>query len=88
MGYTILMQDEIEAMTIEELEAELATINAQRTQLKQEALAVHAVLDAKNVRASAARKLATLSDAEMAAAVQMINTQAVASNGAVGTAAI
>lgn len=77
-----------DTMTVEELEATIAEINAKRAVLKAQAVAVHTVLDAKNVQTSAARKLATLSDAEKAALVQMINTQAVASNGAIGTTAI
>lgn len=77
-----------DTMTVEELEAAIAEINAQRAVLKAQAVAVHAVLDAKNVLASTAKKLATMSDAEKSALVQMINAEAVQSNGAVGTAAV
>lgn len=73
-----------EQMTIEELEAFIAKINAERAVLKAQAVAVHAVLDAKNTTAAAAKKLATMSDAEKAALLQMIQAQSVASNGALG----
>lgn len=77
-----------EAMTVEELEAEIAEINAERAALKDVAVAVHGFLDAKNAQASALRKLATLSDAEKALLVQMIEAQGAESNGAIGTTAI
>lgn len=77
-----------ESMTIEELEALIAQINAERVALKVRAMAVHAVLDAKNVELSLDRKLAKISDAEMAALEQRIQVRAMASNGAVGEVTI
>lgn len=77
-----------DTMTVDELEAEIAGINEQRAVLKAKAVEVHRVLDAKNVKAAAERKLATLSDAEKAALVQMIQAQGAPSNGSVGAMAI
>lgn len=74
-----------EQMTVEELEALIAKINADRAALKEQAMAVHSVLDNKNITAAAAKKLATMSDAEKVALMQMIQANAVGSNGAIGS---
>ncbi len=71
--------------SVEQLEAELARIGAERSALKEEAMVVHRVLDKRNVQASATRKLSQLSDAERTELLQQILASAADSEGAIGT---
>ena len=83
-----MTDEELDEMSIEQLESLIADINDRRAALKVQAVEVHRRLDFANAQVSALRKLATLSDAEKALLVQMIEAQGAASDGAVGTAAI
>ena len=88
MNYGTMTAEELQTMTVAQLESVIADINDQRAVLKAQAVEVHRLLDERNVQASAAKKLATLSDAEKAALVQMIQVQSMASNGQIGAVAI
>ena len=66
-------------LTVEELEAEIARLNGERAELKEEALAAHAVLDRRNIERAARRALTTLSGAERLALMQMVAAEGVES---------
>ncbi len=72
------MSNEYEEFTIEELEAAISAITLEQSRLKQQKLALHAVLDRKMQAAEAARKLATMSDSEKAALRQVLEAEAIA----------
>jgi len=72
-----------EAMTVEQLEAELQRISEERAALKTRAVAAHAVLDRRNGEAAARRRLATMSDVERAALAQIVATEGIESGEAV-----
>ena len=60
-------------MTVDQLEAELQRLTAERAKLRSEALQVQAVLDQKYAAMRAAILLESMSDAEKAALAQAIS---------------
>jgi hypothetical protein len=71
------MSNEYEEFTIDELEAAISAITLEQSQLKQQKLALHAVLDRKMQAAEAARKLATMSDGEKAVLLQVLQAEGI-----------
>lgn len=69
-----------ENLSVKELEAKISDITAQQAALKQEKLAIHAVLDRKAAAAAAQAKLERMSDAEKVAMAQTLQAQGI--NGA------
>ena len=72
-----------ELMTVEQLTAELQRINEERAALREQAMAVHAVLDRKQAVETARRKLAEMSDVEKAALAQIVAAEGIESGEAV-----
>lgn len=72
-----------EQMTVEQLTAELQRLNEQRAALREQAIAVHAVLDRKQAVETARRKLAEMSDVEKAALAQLVQAEGIESGEAV-----
>lgn len=68
-----------EQMTVEQLEAELARLTAERARLRDEGLKVHAALDRKQAAAAAQRTLDGMSDVERAALAQLVQTPGIVS---------
>lgn len=62
-----------ETMTVDQLEAELQRLTAERAKLRGEALKVQAVLDQKYAAMRAAILLESMSDAEKAALAQAVS---------------
>ena len=71
------MSNEYEDFTIEELVSAIAAITLEQGRLKQQKLAIHAVLDRKMQEAEAKRKMATMSDGEKAALLQVLQADGI-----------
>jgi len=68
-----------EEMTVEELEEENLRLMGEKDKIRAEQLKIKAVLDKKVALRDAERKLATLSDSEKRALLQVIHTQGIPS---------
>lgn len=75
----------LDEMSVEQLQAQLDRLNAERDALKEQIRRITPVLDAKQAQAAAGRKLAAMSDSERAALAQLLRTEGIPSGEAVGT---
>lgn len=71
--------------SLEELEAEHASLNEQLAAVKAEFRAVAAALDEKRVIADAEARVELLSDSERTALLQVLKAEGIKSTAAVGT---
>lgn len=79
------MAKQLKNMTAEELESRYQEIEGERAALQVEAREVRAEIDRRAAEAEAVRKLATMSDPEKAALMQMLEAQGIQSAEAFGT---
>lgn len=75
----------LDEMSVEQLQAQLDRLNAERDALKEQIRRISPVLDAKLARTGAERKLAAMSDSERTALAQLLRTAGISSGEAVGT---
>lgn len=71
------MSNKYEDLTIEQLEAGIASLTLQQRELRQEKLAMQGVLDRKQQAAVAARKASTMTPVEKAALLQVLQAEGI-----------
>lgn len=71
------MSNEYEDLTIEQLEACIASLTLQQRELRQEKLAIQNVLDRKQQAAEAARKAGMMTAGEKAALLQVLQAEGI-----------